>query len=403
MPLTESWLKAQANKPRTKIEEFPDRDSISVRISVKGKITFQLRYRFVGKAHRLDLGSYPAVSLKEARTQGDKYRAALEQGQDPKQVKLKEALSHQEAYTFTQLFEEWYERYCKPSKASHDQVRRSFELYVLPVVGKQNSDAITANQWFTLLEQLAELKPTIAERLLVNLKQCLQWGRKRELIGLNPLLTTSAKKDLKIIRNVGERVLSDDEIHLVFEVLGKTHIAHKNKLLLKLLLIYGCRVSELRLAKKEDFDLVKGVWTVPVGNHKTGIITKRALLRPITENIKPYIEEAITLNSTDYVFPVSNANAPVKARAHIAISTGVIRWLKRHRNIDMVHWSVHDLRRTMRTNMSSITEPHVAETMIGHIMPKTWRTYDKYDYLEEQAVAYSAWVDRLEVIWKGRT
>ena len=107
MPLTESWLKAQANKPRTKIEEFPDRDSISVRISVKGKITFQLRYRFVGKAHRLDLGSYPAVSLKEARTQGDRYRAALEQGQDPKQVKLKEALSHQEAYTFTQLFEEW--------------------------------------------------------------------------------------------------------------------------------------------------------------------------------------------------------------------------------------------------------------------------------------------------------
>lgn len=175
MPLTESWLKAQANKPRTKIEEFPDRDSISVRISVKGKITFQLRYRFVGKAHRLDLGSYPAVSLKEARTQGDKYRAALEQGQDPKQVKLKEALSHQEAYTFTQLFEEWYERYCKPSKASHDQVRRSFELYVLPVVGKHNSDAITANQWFTLLEQLAEVKPTIAERLLVNLKQCLQW------------------------------------------------------------------------------------------------------------------------------------------------------------------------------------------------------------------------------------
>lgn len=73
------------------------------------------------------------------------------------------------------------------------------------------------------------------------------------------------------------------------------------------------------------------------------------------------------------------------------------------KNIDMIHWSVHDLRRTVRTNMSSITEPHVAETMIGHIMPKTWRTYDKYDYLEEQAVAYSAWVDRLEAIWKGRT
>lgn len=37
--------------------------------------------------------------------------------------------------------------------------------------------------------------------------------------------------------------------------------------------------------------------------------------------------------------------------------------------------------------------------MLGHTLLKIWRTYDRYDYLEEQAKAYSAWVTKLEVMW----
>jgi len=400
MPLTESWLKAQADKPRPKVEEFPDRDSISVRISALGKITFQLRYRYSNKGHRLDLGSYPAMSLKEARTQGDKYRAALEQGQDPKQVKLREKLSHQQAYTFGKLFEEWYERCCKPTKTSHNEIRRSFEIYVLPILGSQNSDAITANQWFTLLERLASTVPSITDRLLINIKQCLRWGCKRQLVSHNYLMTISSKEDLKIEKGIGERTLSDDEIYLCFDAMKQTRMAHKNKVFLRLLLIYGCRVGELRLAKKSDFNLEDKIWTIPASNHKIGKLTKKPLYRPITDNIEPYIKEAMSLNSSIYLFTANNTNEAMGSRAHISMPDNIFVWLKRHKGLEIQHWSVHDLRRTMRTNMSKIAEPHIAETMIGHLMPKTWRTYDKYDYLEEQAVAYSAWVDRLEVIWK---
>ena len=67
MALTELWLKSQLNKPREQVEEHADRDAMSVRISKKGKIVFQLRYRFAGKAERLDLGTYPHLSLKDAR------------------------------------------------------------------------------------------------------------------------------------------------------------------------------------------------------------------------------------------------------------------------------------------------------------------------------------------------
>lgn len=99
MALSETWLKAQLGKDREKLEVFTDRDAMGVRITPKGKIIFQLRYRYKGKQQRIDLGSYPNLSLKNARIEADRLRAELERGYDPKQVKLKELKTVQDAYT----------------------------------------------------------------------------------------------------------------------------------------------------------------------------------------------------------------------------------------------------------------------------------------------------------------
>ena len=64
MPITETWLKANAGKSREKVEEKSDRDSLSARVSANGKITFQIRFICCGKGARIDLGSYPLISLK---------------------------------------------------------------------------------------------------------------------------------------------------------------------------------------------------------------------------------------------------------------------------------------------------------------------------------------------------
>src|SRR5690606_3335007 len=89
MALSDSWLKSNNGKPREKVEVVTDRDALSVRISPKGKIVFQYRYRFNGKAKRLDIGTYPHIGLKEARTLVHKYKSELDQGKDPMQLKLK--------------------------------------------------------------------------------------------------------------------------------------------------------------------------------------------------------------------------------------------------------------------------------------------------------------------------
>lgn len=52
----------------------------------------------------------------------------------------------------------------------------------------------------------------------------------------------------------------------------------------------------------------------------------------------------------------------------------------------------------MRTRMSEITAPHVAEIMIGHKLPGVWQVYDKYTYLNEQRKGYEEWWDKLTKI-----
>lgn len=400
MALTELWLKGQNGKIRDRVEEFADRDAMSVRISIKGKIVFQLRYRYLGKACRLDIGTYPNLSLKDARSESERLKAFLEKGIDPKTIKHQETLDNLGALTVSALFYEWYEKDCKPNKASHHDIKRSFEIHLLPSLGQYLCDNLKAHHWIGLLETVAKTTPEIAKRLLSNARLCLSWGVKRELIATNPLQGISAKNDLYIKKNIKSRVLTDDEISLILYANERTRSALQNKLLIILLLIYGCRVGELRLAKKSDFDFEKGVWTVPASNHKMGHKTNKPLLRPIVDDIKPYLLELFAVNNSEFLFCTKDGNI-VGENYHLSLPKNIDNYLNKKHNIHLQHWSVHDLRRTMRTHLSGITTPHIAEIMLGHALPTILATYDKHDYLDEQAIAYKDWVKKIERLKLG--
>lgn len=63
-------------------------------------------------------------------------------------------------------------------------------------------------------------------------------------------------------------------------------------------------------------------------------------------------------------------------------------------------WRFHDLRRSMRTNLSAIPSisPLIAELMIGHRQRGIIPVYDVYKYLDEQRGGFEAWCARLRAI-----
>lgn len=402
MALSDTWLKANSGKVRDKSEERTDRDGLSVRLSPKGKITFQIRYRYAGKAKRLDIGTYPLMTLKIARLETARLKTELEQGHDPKIVRQLEKQAIIEADSMKELFMQWYELYCVVNKKGHHEVLRSFELYVFPKLGHLPAERVTMHEWLALLESLSTSVPGITERILTNAKQMLKWAVKRRLITSNPIADINAAEDLQIKTGVGTRSLNDSEINLVWRAVTNSRMAHKNKLFVKLCLLFGCRNGELRLSEKSHFDLDNKIWTVPAENHKLGKMTKKPLLRPIIPEVEMLIKDAFLLSEKGkHLFNNSGTDKPMGRSAPLALPYNIMQWLRKHEDYNMEHWSLHDLRKTARTNLSELTEPHVAEIMLGHKLPGSWQVYDHYGYIKEQADAYTKWWDKIMDVTKA--
>lgn len=398
MALSDSWLKSNNGKPREKVEVVTDRDGLSVRITPKGKIVFQYRYRFGGKAKRLDLGTYPLLSLKDARIQVHKYKAELDQGKDPMQLKLKGESDYLKQLTVKDICDLWFNTVAI-HKVSYKDDYRAFELHVYPRIGRRICDDVSLQEWSQLLFDIAADAKTVSIKVLGNLRMIMRWGCIHGKLQHQPIQHLRAA-DLNVKKVKRSRYLSEQEIFWVVHAsLRSNAISPKNKAIIIMLLFFGCRVSELRLAKKSDFDFQEMIWHVPPENHKMGDRTHKPIIRPIIPQIVPFIKYVFTLSpdSCEYAFP----NLKGKAYTMLAksfqttIPVYVNENVRKRFGVEIQHWTTHDLRRTMRTHISELAPPHICEIMLGHGLPAVWGTYDLHEYLDDQAQAYEKWFFKL--------
>lgn len=396
MPITDSYLRSVNGKPQDKITTKADRDGLSVRISPKGKVVFQFRYRWNGKADRLDIGSYPATSLKEARDLTLFYRGELEQHRNPKVVKRVKKQDAIQAQTVESLIRCWWEKSLKTKQVNANLILRSFELYLFPQIGNLPHDETNIHVWLSVIEELSKKVPSIADRILRYSKTSHKWGIRRGLIQLEPLSNVN-NQDIGVKSNQGDRVLSNEELVLLFQLIDAPKFNKRNALLIKLSLLLGSRVGELLGAELTDFDFEKEIWTIPPNKHKTGSKSGKPIIRPLIPQAIEFIKEALEISySNKYLFSVASGNR-LTASGHAVMIQQLNGKMAPYFN-NYTTWSIHDLRKTMRTGVSELTQPHVAEIMLGHKLPGIWQVYDKHIYLEEQREAYEKWWAKLAKI-----
>ncbi|HGJ5879153.1 MAG TPA: tyrosine-type recombinase/integrase [Arsenophonus nasoniae] len=396
MAVSDSWLRAVNGKPQAKMVTKSDREGLSVRVTPKGKVIFQYRYRWQGKGDRIDIGTYPAISLKDARDSALFYRGELEQHRNPKVVKRTRKQQSIDAQTVESVIRDWWEKSLKNAQIKAGEILRSFEIYVFPKIGNLPHDETHLHVWLSLIEEVVKAKPAIGARILLYTKTAHRWGIRRGIISLNPLIDVTAQ-DLGVKTQQGERVLSEDELRVLFALIDAPDYNPRNALIIKLALLFGCRIGELLKAKMIDFDFIKGIWTVPPENHKTGRKSKKPIIRPIISAAEELIKTAKKLShGSDYLFIVSEGK-PLCVGGHTVFITTLNKKMA-SRFDNYVHWSIHDLRKTMRTGVAELTQPHVAEIMLGHKLPGVWQVYDKHIYLEEQREAYERWWNKVNQI-----
>ena len=395
MALSDAALRSMLGKEYEKVQVKTDRDGLSARISCKGRITFQYRYRWNGQGERVDIGTYPATSLKEARDEAVRMRGELEQNRNPRLLKR---MARHEAYsapTVEDVIRAWLEKYGVENKSDYQQVVRSFELHLFPHLGRVPHEDAPINMWLDVLEPLARKVPFITVRLLSNTKQAHNWAVRRQLIKTTPLSDLRVA-DLGITLTQCDRVLTSDEIVTIFRAMEASRLAPKFQLLVQLCLLFGCRGGELSYAEKAHFDFEKKLWLIPPTHHKTGKRTRKPLVRPVIPEAEEMLKELFDHSSHSQYAIAKNGRDIPQGRATLSdIPELIINASRRHLGIKMEHWTLHDLRRTARTNFSELTEPHIAEIMLGHKLPGVWQVYDRHGYIEEQRRAYSLWWARV--------
>jgi len=145
-----------------------------------------------------------------------------------------------------------------------------------------------------------------------------------------------------------------------------------------------------------EFDLAKGIWTIPAARMKGKNGRARPHTVPLTADIMAILGGLPRFSGGEYLF--SNTNGERAA--------WVADRVKRRLDVAMTEklgtlppWVNHDLRRTLRSRLSELrVSPDVAGAILAHVKPGIRGVYDRYEYFDEKRHALELWATRLRSI-----
>lgn len=126
-------------KPRDKDYKLSDSEGLYLFVSKAGHRSWRLKYRFAGKERRLILGSWPDVSLADARRRKNSARTSISEGRDPGLAAQMQKVERSRAATntFEALTRAWYElQHGRWTPIHARDVISSLEKEVFPWIGK---------------------------------------------------------------------------------------------------------------------------------------------------------------------------------------------------------------------------------------------------------------------------
>src|SRR5262245_42399037 len=184
-----------------------------LRVSAGGRKAWVLMYRQSNVKRRLTLGTYPALSLADAREQaGRALRAVQYDGADPAANKKAERT----AETFEELAQEYLERHAKREKRSWRKDLHILEKDLLPRFGKRKAKDITRRDIIAMLDDIVERgAPIQANRTLEVVRKLFNWAIGRDILQINPCHRLPKPSS----ESQSHRVLNEGELRVVWKAI----------------------------------------------------------------------------------------------------------------------------------------------------------------------------------------
>jgi integrase len=355
-----------------------------VRVTDKGAKSYIFLYVHQGKRRRYTIGRVGAMSLDQARRKARELYELAQAGRDPAAEKKAPKATPAAFKDVVALFD----RRALAGKRTGRETLRIIERELLPHWKDKPFTSITADDVHDRIDAVLDVgKKEAARRLFEIIRRLFNWARTQRdsyRIERSPCEGLKAD-DLFGEKAFRDRTLKDAELRAVWNA----EVGHPFGPIVRLLILTGLRRNEVARAQWSEFDFDKALWTIPADRTKSGT----AHVVPLTAEMLEIIQSLP--HQGPYLFRSGrNANRPVSGFS--AMKDRLDAQLP-----GVEEWNLHDLRRTMRTHLSSLPVPGgdlVRELVIGHTKPGLHRVYDQHAYLDEKRKALELWAARLKTL-----
>jgi integrase len=362
---------------------------IYLEVSPAGGKWWRWKYRFGGKEKRLSLGTYPDVSLKEARDRRDVARKLLSDGIDPaenrKAVKLARAEGAENS--FEVVAREWFGKFSTGWADTHsDRIIRRLERDVFPWIGARPIAEVTSPELLAVVRRIEGRTIETAHRALRSCGQVFRYGiatgrcQRDPAADLKGALPPAEKSNFAATldpQRLGEILRAMDAYPGTLVVQSALRLAP----------LVFVRPGELRRAEWAQIDLDKAEWAFTLsktdGKHLVPLSTQAvAILRalhPLTGRGR-------------FVFPGARSVKRPMSDAAVLVAM-------RAMEIGQDEMTGHGLRAVARTLLDETLgfRPDFVEHQLGHkVKDPNGRAYNRTSFISERRSMMQTWANYLD-------
>lgn len=403
MPLTDTAVR-QA-KPAEKSFTLTDASGLSLYVAPNGTKSWHFRFSWHGKQPRMSLGTYPEISLKDARELRDQARTLVAKGIDPRSNRREEkrAASSSAVKTFEVVASEWYAfklpRWAAAKKGAAVQAKLYLDKDLVPGLGRipiadvKRADVLAC---LRVIEKRGALN--VARKCRTWLNEIFRFGIASDYLEVNP----AADLDIVAMKEPPEQhnpMLRQRELKAFLAKLDEADIKDYTKSAIRILLLTAVRTGELRQAKWSQFDLDAALWTIPAD----GVKQLQKVIRVKGEGVVPPYLVPLSRQAVEEVRKVHQMTGRYKlliagrSDPSKPISDGTVNVALRRMGYEG-RLTGHGIRATISTALNEMgyNEDWI-EAQLSHAgSSKVRKTYNHAEYVDQRRGMMQEWADYLD-------
>jgi integrase len=389
-----------------KVGRHVDGDGLMLIVSGTGSRKWVFRYQIAGARRDMGLGSYPAISLADARAAATEARKGIATGSDPIEARAASRKAKKPIPSFGDIAALVVEAACL--KTTNAKSRYQWTRYLGPAycgaLLARPVNEITTTDLAAVLRPVFKAKPQVASKLYPAVRRVFEHARVqlRDSHGISMPDNPARWDDLKAMGfEPAAKLTKGHHPSLPYTRMSEflAELRSRNAMtarMLEFLALTNIRTGAALFCRWEEFDHAQAVWTVPLANLKDRKHRKEGFRVPLAKRVLEILNEMQANTVSPFVFPGRSSQSPMSNMALLAL-------VKRLNALSGDKWidprsgrsiTPHGFRATFRTWAEELTgfSHAVVEEAMGHqIGSAAERSYRRTDVLERRRELMEAW------------